>query len=199
VAAINSRPSYYFIHGFVGGRGHSRILRKYLKAKGYSEAKAPDAADIIIGHSAGCLMINPKTKAGLIVLVGAALPQTDTNKTFKTANMVNWQTAVRNHYLLRRIYWYLLSMGMMMARPKRNISIVRTIKAGTDIPSYTQAKQVVFIANKDDPWPHSPRLNSLMDETPWAFLSLEGSHENIWEHPDYYADIIEAYAKRLLA
>jgi predicted RNA binding protein YcfA (HicA-like mRNA interferase family) len=56
----------------------------------------------------------------------------------------------------------------------------------------------VLIANRYDPWPRSKQLDRFLETRGWSFISLPGSHDDIWQHPERYAPIIDHYA-RLLA
>ncbi|HEY5442509.1 MAG TPA: hypothetical protein VIJ68_03155 [Candidatus Saccharimonadales bacterium] len=82
-------------------------------------------------------------------------------------------------------------------QPVRNRDIIRGAKqarAATEVPG----ARAVFIANRNDPWPRPKNLQTYMDSRDWAFISLPGTHDDIWEHSDDYAAIIDHYA-RLLA
>lgn len=199
VPITSSKPlSYYVLHGFLGGKLHSRGLRRTLRNRGYSAALSAEKADIIIAHSGGSYyLLQAGFKPKLLLLVAPALPRTNPRAIFNETRRQLWQTARHNHYLRKRLLWSLGSFGYALVQPRRNL---RMLHAASDMslamPAFA-GTTVVFITNRHDPWPQGPQLQRLL-KNPWAFMSLPGAHEHIWEHPQHYVEILEHYA-RLLA
>lgn len=196
---IKRRPlRYRIIHGFSGGRLLSRGLRKRLEACGFHEAESIDNADIVIAHSGGFWLLNSAPKAKIIMLIAPALPKDKPSKAYKAANLGMWKTAAQNNYLLKRSLWSLCGAGYLAAQPRRNRKIVRLVIKGDESFRPPQVTQTIIIANREDPWPKSKMMQRFIDDEPWAFLSLPGSHEHFKEDPASYVAIIDHYA-RLLA
>jgi hypothetical protein len=187
--------TFAFSYGFLGGPLNSRQLRKALRKAGYTEAPLKQA-DIIIAHSAGCWLIPEAAGPKLVVYVGMPLSEAFPHETFKDARQKNIQAFFHNFHLLRGLALGVYSLYYWLAQPVRNREIVRQAKQAPDVTS--PSVNTVFIANRDDPWPHSARLKKYLSDNDWAFLSLTGSHNDIWEYPERYAAIISHYA-RLLA
>ncbi len=200
MAVINSpikNLRCYISHGFMGGPIHSRGLKAQMERCGYQTVWQAEAADIIVAHSAACWLLPGELKPRLLVLVGAALPQTDLHQTYVTANRNIWRSARAQHRLGRRMRWSLASFMYGLAHPVHNYRIVKlTSQPAAELPSFANS-QVVFIANQLDPWPHSRALQKVLTRKAWAFISLPGSHENIWEEPEKYSEIVDHYAQLL--
>ncbi|HEY1835693.1 MAG TPA: hypothetical protein VGG13_02630 [Candidatus Saccharimonadales bacterium] len=177
-----SQPLRYFIlYGFVGGKTHSRKFRKLLAARGLQPAGSAELADIIVAHSAGCFMIPEATSARLIMLVGLPLQQQKTITTFLRAHRENIRAFAENRHIGRfmRIWTYSLYYGLR--QPRRNYRAARMVGRTTlSIPN-AEKTHVVLIANRHDPWLKAPLLDEYMAKQPFSFISLAGSHDNIWE------------------
>lgn len=189
--------SFYVIHGFMGGKLHSRNLEQALKSRGYLPAANLQSADIIISHSGGHILLPGNTKAKLIVLIGAALPQENPKSIFLSSNYRIWRDARREGHAKRNVLWNLGSIAYGLCQPKRNYSIMRQVMIGKRLPQDIPRAQIVFIANKHDKWPKGAKLQYLVDKMSWAFLSMPGAHGHLWEHPADYIAIIDYYAKLL--
>lgn len=194
MAATDSKPkalSFAICYGFVGGPAHSRGLRKRLRRAGFKAAQL-EGADIIIAHSAGCWLIPNTARPKLVMYIGMPLSMARPRRSWVRANL----SSFKNGHPLRNINVRLKNTYYGLLQPRRNWNIVRRAKIAQ--PTIFPDAQTVFIANHNDPWPQAPILASFIAQQPWAFLSLMGTHDNIWEEPDLYAAIINHYA-RLLA
>jgi len=189
---IKSRPTYAISYGFLGGPAHSRRLCRLLGRQGYVQAQSVGQADIVIAHSAGCWLIPESATPKLIVFVGMPLSEAHPHQTFKDARQKNIQAFMYNFHLLRGLAIGLYSLYYWLTQPTRNRDIIRRAKTAPEVTS--RADTTVFIANRDDPWPHSNRLEQYLGNHNWAFLSLPGSHNNIWEYSERYVAIIDHYA-----
>jgi hypothetical protein len=197
-ASAKAKPlTCAFSYGFVGGPGLSRRLRKQLKALGLVPTDAIEQADIIVAHSAGCWLIPENARPKLVIYVGMPLAQAYPHKTFIAARRENIQAFFKNLHVLRGIYMALCGLYYGLTQPLRNRDIIRGVKQAQPATEFSGA-QAVFIANRNDPWPRSDKLQAYMDDRDWAFIGLPGAHDDIWEHSDRYAAIINYYA-RLLA
>lgn len=177
--------------GLFGGVAHTRGLIRLLTKAGYRSAATLEQADIVIAHSAGCWLIPPNVKPKLVVYIGMPLAQTNPWKSWFAANANQFRGGALYDLavLLKDVYYALL-------QPKRNLQIIRMAKHAESI--IIPGAHAIFIANQHDPWPRGSALQTYVDTKSWAFISLPGSHDDIWQHPARYATIIDRYA-RLLA
>jgi hypothetical protein len=192
MANTNSKLSFAISYGLAGGPANARKLCRLLSQAGYSPARQLDEADIIIAHSGGCWMIPANAKPRLLIYVGLPLAQNNPSKTwaayhasrFKQADILQilWGRAIGCYYILRQ--------------PLRNFSMIRLAK--TAQPVIFDQAVTVFITNQDDPWLKDAKLQTYVDNCPWAFVGLPGTHDYIWEQSADYVSIINHYA-RLLA
>jgi hypothetical protein len=190
MAATNSRLSYAICYGFASGPKNGAALQKALEAAGYKLVPI-DKADIVIAHSAGCWLLPRDIHPRLVMYVGMPLQQTTPGKTWFEANTKHNTLSRRQLARSRAIHSYYL-----VREPRRNVRLIKDAKRLQ--PSIIENTPTIFIANHHDPWPHAPILETYLETYPWDFISLPGTHNDIWTHPDAYVDIIDHYA-RLLA
>lgn len=186
-------------YGFLGGPAHSRKLRQLLSAKGYDCTADLEHADIILAHSAGCFLIPKQAKPKLVVYVGMPLAQAQLPAAFVKANHSSIVSALHDKAIIKVMKITLLSWYYGLRQPKRNWNIIRTIK--TAVPTLPPGAAITFITNRYDPWPSGDTLHQYVESKEgrqWVFMSLPGSHDDVWEQPEKYAAIIDYYA-RLLA
>ncbi len=191
MSSSNKVPSYFISYGLSGGPWHSRAFRRLLDRSGYQLGQANEA-DIIIAHSAGCWLIPPTAKPKLVVYLGLPLTSSQPGRTLARANLASLQ----HGRPLGNLGGKLKNFYYLLWQPRRNLRIARHPKIGH--PVCFNGVQAVFISNRYDPWPKSNTLGNFIDDHPWSYISMVGAHDDIWQHPEPYVRIIEAYA-RLLA
>jgi hypothetical protein len=184
--------SYGISYGLGGGPLHSRQLEHHLRQAGLHRAVRLDQANIIIAHSGGCWLIPKTAQPQLVIYIGMTLAQSKPRQTWLTAKALMAKHSRR----ARRLNTMAKNTYYISRQPRRNLNMVRQAK--TARPIVFPGRPTVFITNRHDPWPKDKQIQNYLDNYDWAFLSLPGAHDDIWEHPKRYAVIIDHYA-RLLA
>jgi hypothetical protein len=188
--------SYYIFYGFMSGLRQSKDLRALLHASGYTQAQTAQEADIIIAHSAGCWMVSDDLQPKLTLYVGMPLQPGNARKIIRKAKNRNKQDVLEssvNGPRIQRLHRFYL-----FTQPRRNIKIITKAKHFMRLPDFVQGK-TVFVINKNDPWPDSKKLLFAIENLPFTFVCLEGSHTPIWHQPKQYVALINQYAAELLA
>ena len=183
---------YAISYGFVSGPAHSRGFRKLLSELGFRQ-EAVKRAEVIFAHSAGCWLIPDTAQPQLVVYVGMPLTMARPRSAWLSANVASF----RKGKILANLNVRIKNSYYALSQPRRNLGIMRNAKIGK--PSTFPKAQSVFIANRNDPWPQGPVLDEFIATKPWAFISLPGTHDAIWEDPRTYTAIINHYATDLLA
>lgn len=185
------QPTYAIVYGLFGRPAQARKLRELLEARGLRPAADIGEADILITHSAGCWLVPKTAQARLVIWNGAPLAEKK-GKTYRQANIQIYKRTPNT-----KLIKFLASNTLYGFRYfRRNLAIIRMAKYAE--PVILPEAAYVFIANRYDPWPRSRKVDTFLKNKDWAFMSLPGSHDDIWQHPDHYAPIINHYA-RLLA
>jgi hypothetical protein len=191
-----SALTYDISYGFLGGPAHSRKLRELLAAQGLTPVKPSAEPDIIIAHSGGCWLIPEASLARLVIFIGMPLAHDNPRHIYWQVNRQNVLAAAKGLKLMKLLDGIIFNLYYALTQPRRNRAIMRQVRDPR--PSILPQASHVFIANQHDPWPASKQLDDLLKTQDWAFIGLPGAHNDIWEHPDRYAAIINHYA-RLLA
>jgi len=191
-ATASSKPlSYAFSYGFVGGPLHARKFKRLMNHASFVYTLLPQKADIIIAHSAGCWLVPEDCRPKLLIYVGMPLAQMSPRQSLLKANAA----ALKNNDLGRTLITKTKTTYYGLRQPRRNLAIVRMSK--TARPVVLPKVSSIFIANKHDPWPKDKALDEYVKNHNWSFINLPGTHDDVWEHPDRYVEIINHYARIL--
>lgn len=192
MATVSSNPTYFISYGFLFGPLNGGRLRRRLQAAGFKPAERAETADVIIAHSGGCYLLPAAAKPKLVLYVGMPLVRRKTVATYLKAEGRNLGTYLWDRHPLLLLHIFAGCLYYALTQLPRNLAIIQHIKA-TEACVYNDA-QIVFVANRHDPWPKAADLDGYKRSKPWAFVSLPGCHDNIWEDPAAYVAIINHYA-----
>lgn len=192
----NNKLSFAYSYGFTEGKVHSKKLTKLLKQAGYIPSSSPEKADIVIAHSAGCWYKIESFSPKLLIYVGMPLPTGNAAKIWFQSNKITSKALIKQKRRLRLIKSICLNALYLLRHPFRNFAIINKVDHAE--PRNFKESLVVFVSNQHDPWPKTNRLKDLVHGEPWSFISLKGTHNNLWHEPDKYVKLIDHYA-RLLA
>jgi hypothetical protein len=187
--------TYYIHYGFSHGPAHSRSFRRQIEQAGYIQAASSETADIIIAHSAGTWAIPKQTTAQLILLIGQPLQDGKRVKSFTKALRQSWQLN-RKHTATFSSHVF-FSLCYSLRYPNRQLTAIRRAASFHNPDDYLD-QQVIYVINRHDVWPTSHHLSDIVAQRNYSFISLNGSHDELWYSPGIYIDIINHYA-RLLA
>lgn len=193
MAATDSSPNHIvgIGYGFLEGPLHARLFRKQLTKHGLRYSGNHAECDILLAHSAGCWYLSQELSPKLTVYVGMPLAKQRTRRTLWQSNLQDVIHLSWRHLAVvgvKNIYYALL-------HPRRNWRIMQQADAAE--PTMFSSSQHIFIANQHDPWPRGNALEHYLEHHDWAFISLPGSHNNLWEDPEQYIAILEHYAELL--
>lgn len=181
------------IAGLSEGKYHTRKCIRCFVAAGFTVTDDPKTADIIVVHSGGYVFLPDDLADKCVVLVnpphqyrGTALKNTfrkiqEDYRHHKT-HRKTWQFFIKNTWNI----WYMLAE---FPRQKQMIRLVP--KQHTVLPKLN-ARRLVFVATRDDPWASRITTESITSNPRYSFISIEGSHDDIWMHPEHYVAIIKA-------
>lgn len=179
--------TYAICYGLAGGSLHSRKFRRFMRQAGFVLIEDALKADIIVAHSAGCWLIEKGGRPKLVVYVGMPLTMARRQATWFQANLTDFRRAPIRSAKVRVVNGY-----YSLSQPHRNIDILRHPKIGQ--PVIVPKAQAVFIANHYDPWPKTPKIGNFVRDHDWIYINMPGAHDDIWEHPARYVEIISHYA-----
>ena len=187
-------PTVCILYGFCEG-GHTGLpLVCLLRERGYAITGSPSHADIVVGHSGGCFIVPEHATVKQYIMVG--LPYWPGKSVFRALVEKN-RLELRQYYGERRLGEWLRKFSWNLIyfwKVPSNIRMLRAQRNGR----FWHTKHVVLVRNRQDRC-CTPDITALSFANSAAFIELPGQHDDIWQHPEYYVDIINHYASRLLA
>ena len=186
-------PKVAILYGFAEGPLTGRKLRRALSEAGFTSSK-PEQADIVIAHSGGFLVMPNGNRPKLLVTVGANTWDQPLPVSLRQKLKGDWHHAVSSKQLHA---WFL--HGCINIVNFGYIHHIRRLAKGyknkpTVLPA---AERTVIVRNRHDPYCSIER--SLQWASANTFISMNGLHDDIWDNPQPYVDIIKLYATDLLA
>lgn len=189
-------PRVSIIGGFSEGRHHIEHLARLLARSGFVVVKRPAYADIVIGHSGGSYLFPQDSAGKLVVMVnppcgyGSWLGRT-WRKIRQDFLFYQQQRQIR-HFFRKNLWnflyiWSRMTHNLRMAQHAREFAL--------ELPK-VNARKVLVLVNKHDPWTGSMPLENLKNHRNYTFLSLEGTHDDLWTHPERYIDILHCMYER---
>lgn len=165
-----------------------RTFRAASRKAGFTLTRNVRTADVIFAHSGGCLLLPAEVSAHVIVLVGLAFWPGQSWLTATKRHLASENAAMRAHrtYIAWLLKW--LVRGVYIWR------IDRTIKMGRNQnlhAAWNSNKQQIFIRNKEDAY-LTPDIASYDFKGPRTFISLPGSHDDCWDNPQPYINLIQS-------
>lgn len=166
----------------------SRTFRQACQQAEFGLTKDLNKADIIFAHSGGALLLPAEPSAKLLVLVGIAFWP---GRTWLAATRKHLQAENRAVWAERRVLYWLHKWGWRAVyfwklpttiKMKRNQNI--------QAPWNSTAKQIV-VRNREDEY-SMPNMHEQPFKGPRTFISLPGSHDDCWDNPQPYVDLIQS-------
>ncbi len=184
-----SKPTFFICYGFCEGTKSGRSLVEALERAGFQIATDANQADIFVGHSGGCLLAPSACKAKLAVCIGIPYwPDKSLVRTLISKNVEQFKgsrSIEQQEQWWGKFFWH----GVYFWRIDRNIAMLRKRKSG---PQTLPDAKMLYIRNREDGF-MTERIYMLPNLRKASFVSLPGTHDDLWMHPDAYAAIIKAY------
>ncbi len=169
-----------------------RALRPKLDQLGFEYTSDPAQADILIAHSAGCWEVADQNNSKLLVLIGLPLNIHQPVRTLFKSGLMSFQVSASNRRL-KKLFWIrLINCHYALLEPRRNYRIIKSAKQQPTKPEL-QSANVLYIVNAKDPWQRVDAYKKPSKSSNYALIKMAGSHEDIWERPMIYADLINKY------
>ncbi|HEX5394824.1 MAG TPA: hypothetical protein VFW52_00485 [Candidatus Saccharimonadales bacterium] len=167
-------------YGWPEGRWHGKLLTKALSDSGYEVAASANSADAIIAHSAGCYMMPPDNKAKAVLLIG--LPNWPDRPVYKcTLQKIKLET--KNKYWFTKTLFHIF---YALSLP----TTFRTWRAFQRKQINVGKAEVILIRNELDTYMEDRVSQSLANYRQWDYIKIPGQHDDIWENPQPYLEVL---------
>jgi hypothetical protein len=183
-----SKPTVFVCYGFCEGPHIGRYFLQALEQANFQLIDDPKQADILIGHSGGCMLVSTSGPTQLTVFIGFPYwPGRSLLYTLFKKNRHEYMVSRRNG--TSKAWWAKLRWNSLYFwNMRRNLSMQRAMRRGPQVPT----GQPLCIRNRGDDCciPEIWRTSSLEK---CVFVSVPGEHDHLWMHPEVYTAIIKAY------
>lgn len=180
--------SVCIIYGLNEGPAMGRQLSQCFRDAGFSITTDPSQADIIFAHSGGCFLIPPVNTASKIVLVG--LPYWP-GRPWLMATILKVGREVKLYIREGRIgYWAVKWLCHLWYAFFLEPAI--RMKQNMKLTGPWNGKQPQFIIRNRHDMYSFPVLHKVAWGGPRTFISLPGEHDDCWDNPKVYADLLRA-------
>jgi hypothetical protein len=184
-----NKPTVAILHGFCEGPRLSAELERALATKGFALTSDAANADIIIAHSGGCWIVPPNARAQTIVLVGLTFWPGKPLATRMTRKIIRDIATSKRQHRLKAFGAKTLQNGRYFWQMQRNVQMFRA-RDGRGLQTL-HAQRVIVLRNRNDAFCTSDIYN-WQPLSNAAFVSLPGEHDDIWQRPKRYVDVLSS-------
>jgi len=177
-------------YGIFTGKHVGKKFRRALVAHGYTPVDDISAADIIIGHSAGCFWLERTKPNQKLVLIdppywpGKTAKQRAKSRT--NSHLHYRKNGFPLHYWIRRTWW---GLYYAVIDVPRNRKIVRYADS-FDLKQVIEGRSVVLIRNQNDDWLTSNLKDLAAINPAMKIVHIPGDHDDCWFNPKPYIKAI---------
>jgi hypothetical protein len=176
------------LYGINEGPGIGRAFEIACQKRKLHIVHDPAAADTIFAHSGGCLLVPVENQAKLIMQVG--IPYWPGRVWLFATGLKIWREANlyhQEHQLRawgRKLLWHARYAGNLgpAFRMARSLNPSRP---------WNNSQYQVVVRNRNDVY-CCPEVHQVVYKGPRAFVSLPGEHDDCWEHPERYLDLLQS-------
>ncbi len=183
--------TYALVYGFLEGPWHGQSLRAELEKRGLKPAPAK-SADIVVAHSGGCYFV-PESVTNVLLIDPPYWPKKSLIKSL--GQNIYQNTAERTQegnlgLLIAGQFWW---MAYAVIRFPYN---VRLGWRASNKPFYNSAKgKVAIIRNRNSVFCSTEIKKVRAQGRTFSFYEFGGDHNDVYVHPEAYADLIAELAK----
>ena len=186
------QKSVAIIYGFAEGPWHAKRMLRQFERYGYKPTNSPEAADVVITHSGGCLFdFKLRPEQTLVVINPVYWPGRSYVSRFRAKVWQDiWLLLFGGHpiYSLQKLGYNLF---YAIKYRRRNGYMLRK-KDIFKIETIISHSRTILIRNKDDPW-LTPDLTPLTQVNPHLRIAeLPGGHDDCWLYSEVYLDLIQS-------
>ena len=191
MATTHSPKTFHIFYAWAEGPWHGRALAAALEQAGFAEAPLQEAT-IVIAHSVGCYLLSPADVNKIVVLIGP--PYWPGKSIVRRGLQKIWQD-FRLHqtalpHWLQKTMWNIV---YVVSKPSMTVKAWRAVHHPD--PLSTLPPHAMTIRNEADSF-CTPELARLIKH---RVVSLPGQHDDCWEHPAAYVELVKGNYAKLLA
>ncbi|MDQ3064824.1 MAG: hypothetical protein M3Q36_00960 [bacterium] len=172
------------LYGWGEGKRYGKEFRKLLRKNGYRMTNKTNNADIIIAHSGGNFLLPYDTKAQVILLIGLPYwPGKHPIKSLREKLIMDFASSPISHFMYKTIFIGIYTF----IKPRYHYKIWKNRNRFAETDA-TKSRMVV-VRNQHDSFTHPYKIADITKDK-WTRVSLPGGHDDLWENPKKYIDLI---------
>jgi hypothetical protein len=173
-------------YGLNEGPGLAKRLHTALRQSGYIIIDDLQQADIILAHSGGCFILQPRPEQH-VVMVG---PAYHPGRLFVVAFSMKLALDIRSHYRAGQIDFWIRKTYWNIIYTRKIPTHVRMLR-GRARGAFWEHKNVTVVRNIDDPLCTPNFADMPFTTTPQRFVTVPGSHDELWRAPEPIVRVIQ--------
>ncbi|HSX33430.1 MAG TPA: hypothetical protein VLF91_03785 [Candidatus Saccharimonadales bacterium] len=176
-----------FIYGFCEGPRLAGKMLAVLREAGHTITDDPYAADVVIAHSGGCLLVpQDLPKQTRVIMIG--LTHWPGKSILWSLIQKNWNDLLHHRHeragnvWLQKFSWNMIYFWNM----RHNLRMLRELQRG----DFWHTPHLTLVRNAEDSF-CTPYLASLPFSHQPQYVGLPGQHDDLWLHPERYLTVIQ--------
>jgi hypothetical protein len=188
-----STTTLAIIYGLNEGPAHAKVLRRHAEARGLRIISDPREADIVIAHSGGCYFMPEAAKAHTVLAANPVCgPVHHVPLMLGKKVIQDFRICLQNGQLVAWLHKTCWNSVYGLTRTRRNSRMIQLAHTySRSLPVVTD-RQVIVVHNQSDPWAAYLPREAIMERPQYRYLSVAGSHDDLWLHPEIYLDIVQS-------
>lgn len=189
---VAKQQTLCIIYGLNEGPALSKRLRRHAEQRGFVITADAGAADVLISHSGGCFFVGEKPAKIILIAnpvcgLRRSMPFVVTKKIF--LDFIDCLRTRKIHLWLHKTGWNIIYMFTKFGPNLRMILAATPFRSS--LPQ-TNAEKTFVINNQTDPWAFCVPGAAIAERPNYTYMTLPGSHDDLWIHPEKYLDIIQS-------
>jgi hypothetical protein len=185
--------SVCILYGLNEGPATGRQFVAACRRAGFGIVRDPVTADIIFAHSGGCLLVPSKTHAQLITMVG--VPYWPGRPWLVCTAIKIWREFRLYRRQHRLKHWAHKWTCYFRYARKFKAGWRMAVSLSPDNP-WNSSQHQVIVRNRHDVY-CSPHILKLSFRGPRTFISLPGEHDDCWDNPQRYVELVQSLTEDL--
>jgi hypothetical protein len=165
-----------------------RELVRSLEGAGFTLTRNPSDADIIFAHSGGCFLVPADTAARLVFMVG--LPYWPGRPLLASAGIKVWRDWKLNRQRHTIRQWARKCVFHVRYALKFKDTIRMAINRSTHNSSSSNRHRII-VRNHYDAY-CTPHVQHAIGNSCRTFVALPGEHDDCWDNPERYLELIQS-------
>lgn len=181
-------PTICILYGLNEGQGIGRAFEAACKQYNLQIVRDARTADIVFAHSGGCLLVPPDNQAKIVMQVG--IPYWP-SRPWSLAIAIKLWREIKSYHRDHRLQAWARKLAWHAYYAPNIVGSLRMLRNLSPTRPWNSTQHQIIIRNRHDAC-CTPQVHQLHYNGPRTFISFPGEHDDCWEHPERYLDLIQS-------